>query len=115
MKTIVTLGWIVLCMALVGCDTKTEKEKSLDRYVQGREDKEAAWQALQDASQARVDQLEEEMSYEEVVDIFDDKGVQKMSAKMGDVERTIVEWTLDGDIFVKATFNDGILTKWDTN
>lgn len=115
MKTIAMLGWIVLCAALVGCDTKTENQKANDLRVQKVQDEKAEWKAIQDASYARVDQLEEDMSYERVVEIFDDKGVQKMSAKMGDVERTIVEWALDGDIFVKATFDDGILEKWDSN
>jgi len=102
-------------MALVGCDSKTEKEKALDEYVQKVEDQKAEWESMQDASHARVDQLEEKMSYERVVEILGDTGVRKMSAKAGTIERTIFEWTLDGDIFVKATFDDGILKKWASN
>lgn len=115
MKTIATLGWIVLCMVLAGCDTQTEEEKVRAVRIQEYKDEKAEFQAMQDASYARVDQLEEKMSYERVVEILGDTGVRKMSAKAGTIERTIFEWTLDGDIFVKATFDDGILKKWASN
>ena len=106
---------LALCTVLVGCDTQTEGEKIQEQNVQNIKDAQAAWEATQEASYEHVDRLEEEMSYERVVEILGSTGKQKMSAQMGTVQRTIYEWALDGDVFVKATFDDGFLKKWDSN
>ena len=115
MKIIAMLVGLALCTVLVGCDTQTEGEKIQEQNVQNIKDAQAAWEATQEASYEHVDRLEEEMSYERVVEILGSTGKQKMSAQMGTVQRTIYEWALDGDVFVKATFDDGFLKKWDSN
>lgn len=115
MKTIAMLGCLMLCTVVVGCDTQTEQDKILDQRVQEFRDDLAAWEAAQDASYALADTLEEGMPYDGIVELFGSTGEQKMNAQAGEIQRTIFEWALDGDVFVKATFDDGILKKWETN
>lgn len=114
-KTIAMLGCLMLCAGLVGCDRKTEREKTQEQTVQSIIDEQTAWDAAQDASYAIVDSVTEEMSYDQVVEMLGSTGEQKMNAEANGIRRTIYEWTLDGDVFVKGTFSDGILKKWETN
>lgn len=115
MKKIAMLAGLALCTVLVGCDTQTEGEKIQEHNAQTIKDAQASWEATQEASYAQVDQLEEEMSYERVVEILGSAGKQKMNAQMGAIQRTVFEWALEGDVFVKATFDDGFLKKWESN
>ena len=115
MKIIAMLVGLALCTALMGCDTQTEGEKIQEQNVQNIKDVQSAWEATQEASYERVDQLEEEMSYKRVVEILGSTGKQKMNAQMGAIQRTVFEWALEGDVFVKATFDDGFLKKWESN
>ena len=115
MKIIAMLVGLALFTVLVGCDTQTEGEKVQEEQVQNIKDAQAAWEATQEASYERVDQLEEEMSYERVVGILGSAGKQKMNAQMGAIQRTVFEWALEGDVYVKATFDDGFLKKWESN
>lgn len=112
-RTILGVLAIPILLAIVGCEpVETDEERNRREFRENYEANQAEWEKVAEESIALTEKLQEEITYEEAVELFGAEGNLRMSATVANGERKIFEWVLDGGVRAELTFDDDALTEW---
>lgn len=112
-RVLLSILALPVLLTIGGCEPiETEEEKIRREYREDIQEERAEWERAGTESLALAGKLREEMTYEEVVEIFGAEGTLRMAATVTSGERKIYVWNLDGGVRAELTFYDDALAEW---